>query len=152
MAQGEMPPGWPSVGELAGTGQDSAAGPGGAVPVEAELLSPGRVELAGGAWADLRDPASLRNRDRKALLLPLDAVTGGDIAKGLALIDELLATLVTAWSFDLPLPSVDRGSLDELTCADADRLTKAAEAARAALFPDFDPSPDRSSPTSPSSG
>jgi hypothetical protein len=108
-----------------------------------------RITLSGGNWAQLRDPESFRQRDRKALLLGMDAVEGGDLARGLAVMDKVLALLVESWSYELPVPSVDEASLEELSIADYDALSKACEATRKVMFPDFSPDPT-SVPTEPS--
>lgn len=100
-----------------------------------------RVELTNGNWAELKEPETLRNRDRKALLLAIDGIEG-NVAKALAMSDALLERLVVEWSLDLPLPTKGSDSLDELLPGDADILFRNCESARDALFPSFDVDPD----------
>jgi len=96
-----------------------------------------RVELNNGAWADIVDPADLRDKDRKvvnkAVSIQIDpntqeTILPGDMDDNMR--DALLKRIVTAWSFDnLPVPSNDpkfpEESLDRLTIPDARLLHEA---------------------------
>ncbi|GEM_PF-2661184 len=109
-----------------------------------------KIELTNGAWAELRDADTLKNRDRKRVMVAIDQVEGGEITKSLAVVDQLIAELVESWSFELPLPRESSDSVDELSVADYDLLVDALEPARKVLFPDFDPSAAAGTPTGPS--
>ncbi len=105
-----------------------------------------RIVLPGGQWADLVDIDEFTAGRRKALL---KAVQTSEDAFDTN--DSIVARLVTAWSFELPLPTPeDFSSLDELPFRAADELTKASIDIVKQLTPDFEPSPDPASPTSPS--
>jgi hypothetical protein len=96
-----------------------------------------RVELNDGAWADVRDIAELRNKDRKMVNKSVNFHVddaGKPIFAGSMeddMMDALLRRLVTQWSFPMPLPVDDPGtedkpgSLDKLTLADYDKLSAA---------------------------
>jgi hypothetical protein len=106
------------------------------------------VILPSGAEVVLRGPESVRQRDRRALLVALDGIEGSS-ARSLAASDQVLVLAVEKWTFDLPLPSEDVRVLDELTTGDYDALTQAAKPFDDAIFPDFSPTPDRDTPTEP---
>lgn len=110
-----------------------------------------RVECPSGEWAEFRDAETLRQKDRKAVLLATDAAGDGLVAKGLAAVDGLLAMLIVNWSFDLPLPAKKIEALDELSIPDYDALAKAAEQAREKLMPSTGKVEDPDSPQTPSS-
>lgn len=94
-----------------------------------------KVTLPSGATATLKDPNTLRVKDRRAIMTASEKVEGGDLAKALALSDALLAILITDWSFDLPIPSVKTSSVDELEMKDYDALVEHTKEAQKALFP-----------------
>lgn len=93
------------------------------------------VTLPSGATVTLRDPKTLRVKDRKKVVLASENVKGGDMSKALALGDALVAMLIKEWSFDLIIPSVRLDSLDELEMADYDFLVEATKSAQSYLFP-----------------
>ena len=110
-----------------------------------------RINTPSGGWAEFRDVSTLRQKDRKAVLLATDAAGDGMVAKGLAAVDGLLAMLITNWSYELPLPAVKIEALDELTIPDYDALSDAADAARKELMPSPGDIGDPDSPPVPSS-
>lgn len=90
-----------------------------------------RVELPSGAYAELRDPGSLKAKHRKQIAR---AMSDADRVGGFAvdMVDGSLAVLIVDWDVcdpdtgeRLPLPSVDLKSLDE--CSDLDYEKLAAE-------------------------
>jgi hypothetical protein len=93
-----------------------------------------KVTLPSGETVTLKDPTSLRVKDRKKVLRSAEA-DGGDLSKALALGDALIAMLVEEWSFDLIIPSVKIETLDELTMADYDALVEFTKDAQKFLFP-----------------
>ena len=92
------------------------------------------VTLPSGAKVVLKDPSTLRVKDRKNVMRSADNAVGGDLTKALALGDALIAMLVESWSFDLIPPSIKLESLDELTMADYDALTDHTKEAQKVLF------------------
>lgn len=94
------------------------------------------IKLPSGNTATFRDPSTMKVKDRKKILLAVGNQNVG-IAQGLALIDGVIALLVTEWSFDLILPSIKIESLEELDIPDYDKLAEEAEEARKSLFPSF---------------
>jgi hypothetical protein len=117
---------------------------------------PDRHSLPSGAWIELRDWRELRRGDKQNIL--------GDVAdpeKLMAMMFEvtngLLRLLITNWSYELPIPSVSRQSLDLLPMEDDGALTQLVQPAFRALFPqtpvaDDEQRADESSPTEPSAG
>jgi len=93
------------------------------------------VTLPSGATVTLKDPSTLRVKDRKNVMRSADNAVGGDLTKALALGDALIAMLVETWSFDLIPPSVKLESLDELTMVDYDALVEYTKEAQKYLFP-----------------
>lgn len=94
-----------------------------------------KVTLPTGATVTLKDPSSLRVKDRKKVMRTADQTEGGDLSKALALGDALLAMLIEEWSFDLLIPSLKIESLDELEMKDYDYLVEQTKDAQKELFP-----------------
>jgi hypothetical protein len=92
------------------------------------------IKLPSGNTVSLKDTSALKVGDRKKVIKATDKQEG-DLSKALALGDALIAMMIEEWSFDLILPSVKIESLDELSMADYDALTKATEGAQSSLFP-----------------
>lgn len=93
-----------------------------------------KITLPSGATVTLRDPKTLRVKDRRKLMTTVDTVEG-ELAKALALSDALISMLVEDWSFDFVIPSVKKDSLDELEVADYDFLMEQTKEAQKALYP-----------------
>ena len=93
-----------------------------------------KITLPSGATVTIKDPAGLRVKDRNRVMKAGDGLTG-EVAKGLAFSEALIATIVEDWSFDLLIPSIKLESLEELEIADYDALTKASEDISGILFP-----------------
>ena len=100
------------------------------------------VKLPSGATVTLKDPATLRVKDRKNVMRSADNAEGGDLTKALALGDALIAMLVESWSFDLIPPSIKLESLDELTMTDYDALVEYTKDAQSYLFPNLAKTPE----------
>lgn len=83
-----------------------------------------------------RTPDEPDNYDKFGQLLP--GRQNARFDHGIATLDEALATLVVSWTLDLPLPSVDRARLDELSAPDANLLEAAARKINAELLPSVD--------------
>jgi hypothetical protein len=93
-----------------------------------------KITLPSGATVTLKDPASLRVKDRKRVLKTAD-VEGGDLTRALALGDALIAMLIEDWSLDLLIPALKIDNLDELEMSDYDALVDATKDAQKFLFP-----------------
>ncbi|AEW92932.1 MULTISPECIES: hypothetical protein [Streptomycetaceae] len=76
-----------------------------------------RHTLPSGAWVELRDWRELRRGDKKRALSDVTDTTR-PVAAGYELADALLTILITAWSYQLPLPSASPESLDLLPIED----------------------------------
>lgn len=96
-----------------------------------------QITLPSGATATLRDPATLRVKDRKRVFQQADK-HGQGLMQALSLTDGLIAAMVKEWSLDLIIPSVKIESLDELEMADYDMLAEEAQTAAKILFPNLD--------------
>lgn len=105
-----------------------------------------KVELPSGEWAMLVDVDSITSGQRKELLR-----ASKDLDDAFDVNDAMVSRLVLSWSFEMPAPTpADASSLDDVPYAAADALTKACIAIVHQLTPNFDPTPDPASPTSPS--
>jgi hypothetical protein len=92
------------------------------------------INLPSGATVTLKDAATLKQKDR-AQIYPLMTSDNVSIAQTAALTNTLLALIVTDWTLDLLIPSIQIDSLGELDIADYDALAEHAEPALVALFP-----------------
>jgi hypothetical protein len=93
-----------------------------------------KVTLPSGATVTLKDPTTIKYKDRKRVVRASESETG-ELSKALALGDALIAVMIEDWSFDLIIPSIKIESLDELTPGDYDALVKATQKASEYLFP-----------------
>jgi hypothetical protein len=84
------------------------------------------VKLPSGAEVVLKDPKTLRVRDRKKVFEQASNAKEG-IMQALSLSDGLLAILIESWTLDLIIPSVRIESIDEMEMADYDYLTQVDE-------------------------
>lgn len=66
-------------------------------------------------------------------------------------LDVLIGMLVESWTLDLPLPSAQPNVLDQLDIEDADALATAARPLLGKFFPQFAVTPEKGSPSGPSS-
>lgn len=89
------------------------------------------INLPSGQTATLRDPKTLKQKDRAKIF------NAGANGNGMDIMDTLISILVEEWSFDLIIPSVKIEMLGELDIPDYDLLVKEAESAQAVLFPDL---------------
>lgn len=94
-----------------------------------------KITLPSGATVTLKDPSTLRVKDRKKIMHVTDETTGGDLSKAMALTDAFLAMLIEDWSFDLLIPSIKIDTLGELTMNDYDTLVDLTQYAQQSLFP-----------------
>jgi len=93
-----------------------------------------KIELPSGATVTLKDAAKLKQKDR-AKIYPLMTTDNVSIAQTAELTNTLLALIITDWTLELIIPSIQYESLGELDIADYDALAEHAEPALIALFP-----------------
>jgi len=91
------------------------------------------IKLPSGATATLRDPATLKQKDRMKVYRNADA--SESVANGMTLLDNFISVMVEEWSFDLLPPNVKPESLGELSILDYDTLRIEVEKSLPALFP-----------------
>jgi hypothetical protein len=96
------------------------------------------IILPSGSTVVLRDPATLRHKDRQKLYVGL-STDQADLERGMALMDRLIAMVIVSWSFDLMLPSLRVDVLGELDIADYDFLSEKAQEVASVLFPQLKP-------------
>ncbi|MFJ6540493.1 hypothetical protein ACIQMP_07595 [Streptomyces sp. NPDC091385] len=119
-----------------------------------------RIALPSGNWVELRDIASLRRGDKKKALKMVPLGEDMDLSMGtqMDMSDGVFAVMVTAWSFDLPVPvhpeALELLPLDDSTALEELPLIKEAHKL---LFPQepaktADQVADPASPTEPSAG
>lgn len=104
-----------------------------------------QITLPSGAKVTLKDPSTLRVKDRKKVMKTADSTEGGDLSRALALGDALIAMMITEWSLDLPIPSVSLESLEELEMKDYDHLVEQTKEAQKVLFPSLADTPENES-------
>jgi hypothetical protein len=122
-----------------------------------------RITLPSGGWVELReDLESVTEGERRPLRVAqwyhpadqLPLVTAENVTRA------IITLGVAAWDLKgpkgnpLPLPSKDRGILDQVQGRDLDAIARACGHAKVwdQVFPNFEPDPDPASPTEPSSG
>lgn len=110
-------------------------------------------------WIVLRDPRTVKDRERKAILTAaadlgdedLEAMVkrsrGERIAQGLDFENVFAATMVQEWSFEEPITP---DGLAELSWVTRNDITELVAPLWKDLFPSFEPDPDPDSPTEPS--
>jgi hypothetical protein len=91
------------------------------------------INLPSGATATIRDPRTLKQKDRQKVLVSVNA--DNNVAAAVSFTDSAIAILVEEWSFDLIPPNVKIESLGELSIADYDALADAANEGIQFLFP-----------------
>lgn len=94
-----------------------------------------QVSLPSGATVTLRDPKTIRHKDRKRLFKTLDETGEGEMSRVFAMGDALIILLVQSWSIEAPVPSVSVDSLDEMEIADYDALVEHTKELQKVLFP-----------------
>ena len=106
------------------------------------------ITVPSGNTVTLRDPSTLRVKDRKKVLAAANNQEG--FLQAMSMVDGLMAVLIESWSFDLIIPSVHLLSLEELTMADYDAIAAEVSKAQDALFPAISQTPEsEANPDSP---
>jgi hypothetical protein len=123
-----------------------------------------KIPLPSGGWAILRDPKTMRSRDKKNLLRGVKGKPDADNPVGFAvdLTDALITYMITEWHIpyggDWAIPALciafdpQTGGavvLDDLEIPDYDALTDAVKPAQELLFPDPVTPDDHDKPESP---
>ena len=101
-----------------------------------------QVSLPSGATVTLRDPKTIRHKDRKLLFKQLDNTGEGEMSRVFAMGDALVILLVESWSLDAPIPSVSAESLDEMEISDYDALVEHTKELQKVLFPNLSDAPE----------
>jgi len=91
------------------------------------------ITLPSGATVKLRDPKTLKQKDRVKVYSGTDATES--VTNGLTLLDNFMSVMIEDWSFDLLPPNIKIDSLGELDIADYDALRIEVEKDLPALFP-----------------
>ena len=113
-----------------------------------------RLDLPGGAWAELRDPEAVTERQRKPFIGALgraakaEGSEDGGLTAMIEVQDTLVMAMISSWSFELPIAA---DSLLDLPHKTVSALRTACTKFQAELLPDFGVDPDPASPTVPSS-
>lgn len=105
-------------------------------------MSASKITLPSGATVTLKDPRTLRVKDRKKVMQIAESAEGGDLSRAMALGDALIAMMVEDWSLDLIIPSVKLDSLGELDVSDYDFLIEQTKDMQKALFPTLAETPE----------
>ena len=95
-----------------------------------------QVTLPSGTTVTLRDPKTIRHKDRKLLFKSLDN-NDGERSKVFAMGDALIILLVESWSLDIPIPSIAADSIDNMEIADYDALVEHTKELQKVLFPNL---------------
>jgi hypothetical protein len=110
-------------------------------------------------WVTLRDPRTVKDRERKAILAAamdlsdedlqtmLDRSKGASMAEAHDFENVFVSTMVGEWSFDEPVSSE---GLAELPWVTRNEITELVAPKFRELFPSFEPDPEPDSPTVPS--
>lgn len=111
--------------------------------------------MPSGNWVTLRDPRELTRGDKKQLVRQANREGLSAIDSGYEVYEQLMAKLVTGWSYPFPLPSEQTESLDAIPVEDDNAMSDLIEPARQLLFPKTEVTPDDhgdpASPSAPSS-
>lgn len=110
-----------------------------------------RAELTNGQWAELNDPKTITNGERRPLMEAFDRNRDvfdelGRVVReksNIPITEASIRVLVTEWSFPGPIPSQDATALDNMLNEDYDRLAHAC----ADLMPKMIWAPDPKSAT-----
>jgi hypothetical protein len=89
------------------------------------------IKLPSGNTVTLRDPASLKHKDRKTIYVDGELTTKTSID----MMERIIAIMIEDWSFDLLIPSVKLESIGELSLADYDALQERVQELLPKMFP-----------------
>lgn len=100
------------------------------------------ITLPSGNTATLRDPKSLKQKDRVKVYAANGDPDAHPLVRRANLTAAVISIMVEEWSFDLIPPSVRIASLDELSTTDYDALSEASEIAIEVIFPNLKQTPE----------
>ncbi len=89
--------------------------------------------LPSGATVTLRDPKSIRQKDRKMMYTVSNDKTG--LLQSISMTEGVIAMMVKAWDLAMSLPNFDIEVLGELEIPDYDALAEKASDMIPVLFP-----------------
>lgn len=95
-----------------------------------------RIDLPSGNWVELRDPDDVTNGEFEDFVASMPE--GTQLEVGLAIRRGLITLMVTAWSFEFPLPAT-AATIRSLKARDVATISAAMEPVRSVLMPDFGP-------------
>jgi hypothetical protein len=90
-----------------------------------------KITLPSGATVTLRDPKTLKQKDRKNIYVDGEVT----IKNSLEMMENIIAALIVEWSFPFAIPTVQAGTLGELEIEDYDALEEFAKDAMPIVFP-----------------
>lgn len=93
------------------------------------------ITLPSGATATLRDPKTLKAKDRRKIYELANEQSG--LLQNLTMMEATIAVMVENWSLDLILPSISFKSIGELSLNDYDFLMGEAADASKILFGNY---------------
>ena len=102
------------------------------------------ITLPSGATATLRDPKTLKAKDRKRVYELANEETG--IVQAVTMMEAVIAVIVESWTLELILPSIRFQSIGELSLNDYDRLVEEATEAQKILFANYNSDEGADSP------
>jgi len=102
------------------------------------------IKLPSGNTVTLRDPKTLKVKDRRKMIEAANEQTG--LLQNLSMVDGLIAVLIESWTLDLILPSIMLSSLWELSLPDYDTLAAEVQKIQDFIFTNFDEDKGADSP------
>jgi hypothetical protein len=93
------------------------------------------ITLPSGNKVTLKDPKELRQKDRVRIYKSNGDESKSQLERGVDMVDNMIAVLISEWDFDLLPPSVNLEVLGDLSIDDYDVLQAEAESAIPVLFP-----------------
>lgn len=109
-----------------------------------------QITLPSGATATIRDPKTLKAKDRRRIYELANEQSG--LLQTLTMLEATMAIIIENWSFDLILPSINFKSIGELELNDYDFLMNEATDASKILFGNYTDDKETDSPLDKSSG
>lgn len=107
------------------------------------------ITLPSGASVVIRDPKTLKAKDRKRVYQLANEDTG--IVQAVTMLEAIISVIVESWTLELILPSIRFQSIGELSLNDYDRLVEEATEAQKVLFGNYNSDEEVDSPLDKSS-
>lgn len=99
-----------------------------------------KIDLTNGNWVVLKDPNSLKVKDRKKIFKNMQGQEG--LMQAISLMDGIVSVIIEEWSFELPIPAIKISSIDELSINDYHIIQKEMEKIQQVLFPAITETPE----------